>query len=87
MNDSLDRSCMARANSELSDHVKARSILIKAQFSALNVAAERGTSDKMHTCQVYRVSRDYPGFQRLLQVSQGNRGLSRVSVSPPESRN
>ena len=24
----------------------------------------------LHTCQVYRVSRDYPGFQRLLPVSR-----------------
>ena len=44
---------MARANSGLSNHVKdtcrsraERSTLIKAQLSALNVATEKGTSDK-----------------------------------------
>ena len=47
---------MARANSGLSDHVTKPpelSTLIEAQFSALNMAAERRTSDEMeatHQC-------------------------------------
>ena len=49
---------MARANGGLSNHVKDtcrsqadRSTLIKAKLSALNVATERGTSDKTEaTC-------------------------------------
>ena len=56
---------MARANGGLSNHVKDtcrsradRSTLIKAQLSALNVATERGTSDKTEATRFSQCAHD-----------------------------
>ena len=56
---------MAQANGRLSNHVKDmcrsqadRSTLIKAQLSTLNVATERGTSDKMETTRFSQCAHD-----------------------------
>ena len=59
------RSLVARANGGLSNHVKDtswsradRSTLIKAQLSALNVATERGTSDKTEATRFSQCAHD-----------------------------